>query len=194
MTRLKRVYKKSTKDKNLAVSALDRISMLTGEEAGSIQKESPRMRELQPYGGKAQSRPPAGVDIVLPSSAESSSTCSDKKSKNVLLQLSGRAPKHYADAKRPDVSSRRNRAHHAVCCGARPTKRGSWNCWKSFSPKRGKAKLTNGTPALWCIGEATAKLLPRSNGEKCGLAAVEATVDGVDNPSGAAPGFGEPLP
>ena len=42
------------------------------------------------------------------------------------------------------------------------------------------------------MGEAaTAKLLPRSNGEKWGLAAVEATVDGVDNPCGVAPGFGE---
>jgi hypothetical protein len=43
MTLLERVYKKSTEDKNLAVSALDRISMLTDVEAGRIQKVSPRM-------------------------------------------------------------------------------------------------------------------------------------------------------
>merc|ERR1719305_2058281 len=82
MTLLERVDKKSTEDKNLAASARYKSSLLTDTEIGTSrnQKGHP-LRELQPYGGKAQSQPPVSEEIVLPLSAESSTTMQQQKVK-----------------------------------------------------------------------------------------------------------------
>jgi len=73
MTLLERVYKKSTKDKNLAESALDKISMPNERgqrRQAKFKKKAPVNARASAIRGKSTSRPPAGVDVVLPSSAE----------------------------------------------------------------------------------------------------------------------------
>jgi hypothetical protein len=52
----------------------------TDSEQAEFKKKAPDGK-LQPYGGKAQSQPPADVDILLPLRAESSSTMQRQKVK-----------------------------------------------------------------------------------------------------------------
>merc|ERR1719506_71998 len=82
MPLLERVYKSKTEDKNLAASARYKSSLPTDAEIGAsrIQKGN-TLKELQPYGGKAQSQPPVSEEIVLPLSAESSTTMQQQKVK-----------------------------------------------------------------------------------------------------------------
>jgi hypothetical protein len=81
MTLLERVYKKST-TKTLAAAARFRTSLLTNTdlEQAEFKKKTPS-GVLTPYGGKAQSRPPVGAEIVLSSSAETSSFLQRQKVK-----------------------------------------------------------------------------------------------------------------
>jgi hypothetical protein len=52
----------------------------TDSEQAEFKKKAPDGK-LQPHGGKARSQPPADVDILLPSRAESSSTMQRQKVK-----------------------------------------------------------------------------------------------------------------
>ena len=114
------VQKVEEKDKNLAASARDRISRSLSRTRTSSRQNSKKKapeRDLQPSGGKAQSQPPGGLEFVLPSSAESSSTKQRQKVKKMDSCIcQGRRLKHYGDAKNPGVNSRRDRVNHTVGC------------------------------------------------------------------------------
>jgi len=139
-------------DKNLSCSRRKsrQLRLRTNAEwkQAEFKTEAPEW-ELQPRGGKAQSRPPASMEVVLPSSGESSSSLQRQKFKKWTPGIVRNSVSSSMETQNIlTCNSRRDRADHKVYCGARPANRGSWKCWNfiSLSAMRGKAKWFNGTP------------------------------------------------
>jgi len=72
MTLLESVYKKSTKKRRQKLSCVGSGQNLIANDNGrhNSKRKNPILWGLQPHGGKAQMRPPVGMEVVLPSSAE----------------------------------------------------------------------------------------------------------------------------